>query len=185
PGGRIRAGSPGKSRSTTSIPSSGRPRRPWAPGGSPAPATGSTRLSTPCTRPRRERRWPRVWAGWGRRTTPAGKLEEPLQAALVAVDPATGELTALVGGRNYGETQFNRAVDARRQPGSAFKPFVLLAAMKQAVVGKGSITLASRISGERISVEAPNGRWAPANFEGKEYGVISVRRMIEESVNTA
>jgi len=115
----------------------------------------------------------------------AGKMEEPLQAALVAVDPATGELTALVGGRNYGETQFNRAVDARRQPGSAFKPFVLLAAMKQAVGGKGSITLASRISGERISVEAPNGRWAPANFEGKEYGVISVRRMIEESVNTA
>jgi penicillin-binding protein 1B len=119
------------------------------------------------------------------RKGPAGKMEEPLQAALVAVDPATGELTALVGGRNYGETQFNRAVDARRQPGSAFKPFVLLAAMEQAVGGKGRITLASRISGERISVEAPNGRWAPANFEGKEYGVISVRRMIEESVNTA
>ncbi len=119
------------------------------------------------------------------RRVPAGKKEEPLQAALVAVDPATGDLTALVGGRGYGETQFNRAVDARRQPGSAFKPFVLLAAMERAGRGKGAATLASRISGEPVSVEAPDGRWTPANFEGKEYGEISVRRMIEESVNTA
>ena len=111
--------------------------------------------------------------------------EDPLQAALVAVDPATGELTAMVGGRDYGKTQFNRAVDARRQPGSAFKPFVLLAAMEQAVGGKGETTLASTISGEPISVEGPNGRWTPENFGKEEYGVISVRRMIEESVNTA
>ncbi len=114
-----------------------------------------------------------------------GKEEDPLQAALVAVDPATGELTAMVGGRGYGETQFNRAADARRQPGSAFKPFVLLAAMEQAVNGKGNITLASRILGEPISVKAPDGMWTPANFERKEYGEISIRRMVEESVNTA
>jgi len=111
--------------------------------------------------------------------------DDPLQAALVAVDPATGELTAMVGGRDYGKTQFNRAVDARRQPGSAFKPFVLLAAMEQAVGGKGKTTLASTISGEPISLESPNGRWTPENFGREEYGVISVRRMIEESVNTA
>jgi len=114
-----------------------------------------------------------------------GKEEDPLQAALVAVDPATGELTAMVGGGGYGETQFNRAADARRQPGSAFKPFVLLAAMEQAVNGKGKITLASRISGGAISVKAPDGIWTPANFERKEYGEISIRRMVEESVNTA
>ncbi|MGA6992673.1 MAG: PBP1A family penicillin-binding protein [Candidatus Deferrimicrobiaceae bacterium] len=114
-----------------------------------------------------------------------GKKEDPLQAALVAVDPATGELTAMVGGRGYGETQFNRAADARRQPGSAFKPFVLLAAMEQAVNGKGKITLASRISGEPISFKGSDGTWTPANFEGKEYGEISIRRMVEESVNTA
>jgi penicillin-binding protein 1B len=115
----------------------------------------------------------------------SGKVEDPLQAALVAVDPATGELTAMVGGRGYGETQFNRAADALRQPGSAFKPFVLLAAMEQAVSGKGNITLASRISGEPVSVKAPDGMWTPANFEGKVYGEISIRRMVEESVNTA
>ncbi|MGA7104599.1 MAG: PBP1A family penicillin-binding protein, partial [Candidatus Deferrimicrobiaceae bacterium] len=120
----------------------------------------------------------------GDKTLP-GKKEDPLQAALVAVDPATGELTAMVGGGSYGETQFNRAADARRQPGSAFKPFVLLAAMEQAVNGKGKITLASRISGEPISVEAPDEVWTPANFERKEYGEISIRRMVEESVNTA
>ena len=110
---------------------------------------------------------------------------DPLQAALVAVDPSTGELTAMVGGRGYGETQFNRAADARRQPGSAFKPFVLLAAMEQAVNGDRKWTLASRISGEPVSLETPEGPWTPANFEKKEYGEISIRRLVEESVNTA
>ncbi|MGE5753704.1 MAG: PBP1A family penicillin-binding protein, partial [Deltaproteobacteria bacterium] len=108
-----------------------------------------------------------------------------LQAALVAVDPATGELTAMVGGRGYGETQFNRAADARRQPGSAFKPFVLLAAMQQTAKGKGKVTLATTVSGEPISIPTRDGMWTPANFEGKRYGVITVRRMIENSVNTA
>ncbi|MBF8259419.1 MAG: PBP1A family penicillin-binding protein, partial [Actinobacteria bacterium] len=115
----------------------------------------------------------------------AGKTGEPLQAALAAVDPATGELTAMVGGRAYGETQFNRAADARRQPGSAFKPFVLLAAMRQAAAGKGKITLASSISGEPVSIPTQEGAWTPANFDGKRYGTMTVRRMIENSVNTA
>jgi penicillin-binding protein 1B len=111
--------------------------------------------------------------------------EEPLQAALVAVDPRTGELVAMVGGRNYGQTQFNRASDAKRQPGSAFKPFILLAAMEQAVRGHGKTTLGSFVSGEPVSITTPEGEWTPANNEGKEYGTITVRRMIEESVNTA
>lgn len=116
----------------------------------------------------------------------AGKITgEPLQAALVAVDPVTGELTAMVGGRGYGETQFNRAVDARRQPGSAFKPFVLLAAMQQTAREKGKFTLSTMVSGEPISVPTPQGTWTPSNFEGKVYGAVTVRRMIEESVNTA
>jgi penicillin-binding protein 1B len=113
---------------------------------------------------------------------PAG---EPLQAALVAVDPATGEMTAMVGGRGYGETQFNRATDARRQPGSAFKPFVLLAAMEQAAQGKGKTTLSTIVSGLPVTIPGPKGPWTPSNFEGKSYGEITVRRAIEESVNTA
>ena len=59
------------------------------------------------------------------RRTPA-----PLQAALVALDPATGHVRAMVGGRDFDESPFNRAVQARRQPGSAFKPFVYAAALE-------------------------------------------------------
>jgi penicillin-binding protein 1B len=117
-----------------------------------------------------------------RSTSPAG---EPLQAALVAVDPATGEMTAMVGGRGYGETQFNRATDARRQPGSAFKPFVLLAALEQAALGNGKTTLSTIVSGEPVTVPAQEGPWTPSNFEGKQYGEITVRKAIEDSVNTA
>ncbi|MGE5662700.1 MAG: PBP1A family penicillin-binding protein [Deltaproteobacteria bacterium] len=111
--------------------------------------------------------------------------KEPLEAALVAVDVVTGEMTAMVGGRGYGETQFNRAADARRQPGSAFKPFVLLAAMRQAVEGKGKVTLGSPVSGEPVAVPIPGGTWEPANYEGTAYGAMTVRGMIENSVNTA
>jgi len=110
---------------------------------------------------------------------------EPLQAALVAVDPATGQMTAMVGGRDYGASQFNRAADAKRQPGSAFKPFVLLAALSQAAEGKGKTTLSTTVSGAPMTFQTPEGPYTPSNFEGKQYGDITVRRAIEESVNTA
>ena len=61
-----------------------------------------------------------------------GEAVPPVQIALVAMDPRTGEIRALVGGRNYGESQLNHAL-ARRQPGSAFKPFVYAAAFDNAV----------------------------------------------------
>lgn len=108
---------------------------------------------------------------------PAG---EPLQAALVAVDPKTGEMVAMVGGRSYGQTRFNRAVDAKRQPGSAFKPFVLLAAL-----AKRNMNLSTMVSGEPISLSTPEGMWTPTNFEDKKYGKITIRKTIEDSVNTA
>ena len=108
---------------------------------------------------------------------PAG---EPLQAALVAIDPKTGEMVAMVGGRSYGQTRFNRAVDAKRQPGSAFKPFVLLAALSE-----GNRTLSTMVSGEPISLPTPEGIWVPSNFEDKKYGKITIRKAIEDSVNTA
>jgi penicillin-binding protein 1B len=113
---------------------------------------------------------------------PAG---EPLQAALVAVDPATGAMTAMVGGRNYGHTQFNRATDAKRQPGSAFKPLVLLTALSLSAQGKGDKTLSTIVSGEPVSIPTPEGMWTPSNFERKTYGKITIRKAIEESVNTA
>jgi len=112
-------------------------------------------------------------------------VDEPLQAALVAVDPKTGAMTAMVGGRGYGETQFNRAADAKRQPGSAFKPFVLLTALSLSTKGKGDKTLSTMVSGEPVSIPTPEGIWSPANFDRKTYGKITIRKTIEESVNTA
>jgi len=91
----------------------------------------------------------------------------------------------MVGGRGYGETQFNRATDAKRQPGSAFKPFVLLAAMERAAEGQGKTTLSTIVSGEPVTVPGPKEPWTPSNFEGKRYGEITVRKALEESVNTA
>jgi len=110
---------------------------------------------------------------------------EPLQAALVAVDPKTGELVAMMGGRSYAQTRFNRAVDAKRQPGSAFKPFVLLAALSQSLEGRGNRTLSTLISGEPVSFPTPEGLWSPSNFEDETYGNITIRTAIEHSVNTA
>ncbi|MDX9820660.1 MAG: PBP1A family penicillin-binding protein [Syntrophales bacterium] len=110
---------------------------------------------------------------------------EPLQAALVAVDPVSGAMTAMVGGRSYEQTQFNRAVDAHRQPGSAFKPFVLLAALSPSAQGKADRTLSTMVSGGPVSLPTPEGTWTPVNFEGKTYGNITIRRTIEDSVNTA
>ncbi|MRR15523.1 MAG: PBP1A family penicillin-binding protein [Deltaproteobacteria bacterium] len=115
----------------------------------------------------------------------ARRAAEPLQAALVAIDPKTGAVTAMVGGRNYGQSRFNRAVDARRQPGSAFKPFVLLAALAQSLAGSGNWTLSTRISGEPIVLPTPEGMWSPSNFEDKQYGMLTIRKTIEDSVNTA
>lgn len=117
-----------------------------------------------------------------KKAQPAG---EPLQVALVAVDPRTGAMTAMVGGRDYGETQFNRAVDAKRQPGSAFKPFVLLTALSLSIQAAGDKTLSTIVSGEPVSIPTPAGIWTPANFEKRTYGRITIRKAIEESVNTA
>ncbi len=61
----------------------------------------------------------------------ARQTPTPLQAALVAMDPATGEVRAMVGGRDFDDSHFNRAMQARRQPGSAFKPFVYAAALER------------------------------------------------------
>jgi len=110
---------------------------------------------------------------------------QPLQVALVAVDPKTGEMVAMVGGRSYGQTRFNRAVDAKRQPGSAFKPFVLLAALSKSTGAWGNRTLSTMVSGEPISLPTPEGIWTPTNYEDKKYRKITIRKAIEDSVNTA
>ena len=73
---------------------------------------------------------------------------ESMQGAVVVLDPKTGSILSLVGGRDYRRSQFNRAVQARRQPGSLFKPFVYLAALEAAREGQsGQLTAASLLVG--------------------------------------
>jgi len=98
-----------------------------------------------------------------------------LQAALVVLDPATGAVRALVGGRDYGSSQFNRATQARRQPGSAFKPLVFLAALEAGWTPSDAIDdLPIRIAG-----------WAPENIDGKFDGRITLAQALARSRNAA
>jgi penicillin-binding protein 1A len=94
--------------------------------------------------------------------------------AAVAVLDTDGGIRALVGGRNYAESQFNRAVKARRQPGSAFKPFVYLAALE---TGMTPDTLTYDLP---LSIDG----WAPRNDNGQYVGEISLRKALAQSVNT-
>jgi 1A family penicillin-binding protein len=103
-----------------------------------------------------------------------------LQAALVAVDPRTGDLLALVGGSDYQTTPFNRATRSRRQPGSAFKPFVYAAAL-----GRG-LSPVSTLSGlQRVAVQAPEGVWIPRDDRAKTHDTMSLREALLESSNAA
>ena len=110
--------------------------------------------------------------------------EERLQVAMVVLDPATGQVRALVGGRDYRSSQFNRAVLARRQPGSAFKPFVYLAALTARREG-GPFTAASLIEDAPITLTADGKPWTPKNYDDRYEGPVTVRRALEGSLNTA
>jgi penicillin-binding protein 1B len=116
-----------------------------------------------------------------RRKTP------PAQAALLAIDPRTGEILAMVGGRSYNQSQYNRAVVSRRQPGSVFKPFVYLAAFEQAVEeGRTDITPASTVIDEPTTFYFDDKEWAPENYGDEyEYGPITFREALAHSRNIA
>jgi len=97
------------------------------------------------------------------------------QAALVALDPRSGAVRAMVGGASFRTSQFNRAVQALRQPGSVFKPVVFLAALEQ------GWSPDDRIDDAPITVEG----WSPRNFDGNYAGPISMRTALAESRNAA
>lgn len=109
---------------------------------------------------------------------------EPVQGAVVVLDPKTGSVLALVGGRDYRRSQFNRAVQARRQPGSLFKPFVYLAALEAAREGQvGQLTAASLLVDEPVTFESETGPWSPQNYDKQFHGPVSVRNALEQSFN--
>ena len=108
------------------------------------------------------------------------------QAALVAIDPRTGEILAYIGGRSYNQSQFNRAASARRQIGSTFKPFVYLAAFEKAADdGSGDMTPASIVLDEPTTWSFDNQEWSPKNYDGEYDGPITLRRALAMSRNIA
>ena len=119
-----------------------------------------------------------------RRPKLASDPAHPLQGCLVVVRPQTGELLALVGGRDYRDSQFDRCSQARRQPGSVFKPFVYIAALepRDAIP---AITLASTLDDTPLEISTPDGPWRPKNFDGEFHGRVGVREAIERSMNVA
>jgi len=103
-----------------------------------------------------------------------------LQAALVAIDPHTGNLLAIVGGSDFQTTQFNRAARSHRQPGSAFKPFVYAVALEQ------GLSPVSTLSGlQQVAVQAPEGVWIPRDDRAKTHDTMTLREALLESSNAA
>ena len=99
-------------------------------------------------------------------------------AALVAIDAHTGQVVAMVGGRNYHQSQFNLAAQGERQPGSSFKPFVLAAALRDGVAP--STTFVSH----PVVIDAGGRQWSVNNFEDDNLGTIDLTRAIAYSDNT-
>ncbi len=108
------------------------------------------------------------------------------EAALLAVDPKTGDILAMVGGRFYNQSQLNRAVTARRQPGSVFKPFVYLAAFERRPTDEfDALTPASIVDDTPNTWDTDEGPWTPENYEGRYDGPITLRRALAHSRNVA
>jgi penicillin-binding protein 1B len=119
-----------------------------------------------------------------------GKNAEPeqipqVQAALVAIDPRTGEIKALIGGRDYGQSQLNHAL-SHRQPGSVFKPFVYAAAFNNAVDGAQPIvTPATTVDDEPTVFEFDGQEYTPNNYGERFMGKVTVRQALTNSLNVA
>jgi penicillin-binding protein 1B len=110
--------------------------------------------------------------------------EPPLQGAAVVLDTKTGHILAMVGGRNYRTSQFNRAVQAQRSAGSLIKPFVYLAAFEAARdQGEAGLTPATLLGDEPVTLESGSGPWSPQNYDRQFHGPVTVRTALEQSLN--
>ena len=106
------------------------------------------------------------------------------QVALIALDAHTGEVKAVVGGRNYGTSQLNHALTAR-QPGSVFKPFVYAAALANQTKEGYSFTPSSMVDDEPTAFHFGNTVYEPGNFGDRFYGRVTLRKALAKSMNVA
>jgi penicillin-binding protein 1B len=116
-----------------------------------------------------ERSYPRLTKG-----------SEPVEGAVVVLDAHTGFVRGLAGGRDFARSQFNRVTRSKRQPGSAFKPFVYLTALDDP---EDLVTASTVLRDEPIHIRAGDGDWSPENYDGRYLGAVTVRAAIEDSRN--
>jgi penicillin-binding protein 1B len=116
-----------------------------------------------------------------RRTT------KTVQGSLIAIEPLSGKVVALVGGRSYGRSQYNRVMQARRQPGSTFKPFVYLAAFEATFEDPSlpPITPATVVEDAPAVFFYEDKEYIPENYEHKYFGFVTLRRALAKSLNVA
>jgi penicillin-binding protein 1B len=111
--------------------------------------------------------------------------EPELQGAIIHLDVPTGEIRALVGGRNYDRSQFNRALRSKRLVGSLFKPFIYLTAFEPSLSGQ-NITPATQVSDTRFVLKRRwSEDWSPRNYDNRYLGQTTVRTALEQSLNAA
>jgi penicillin-binding protein 1B len=110
-----------------------------------------------------------------------------VQGCLIAIEPASGKVVALVGGRSYGASQYNRVVQARRQPGSTFKPFVYLAAFEAGFDDPSlpPITPATVVEDAPSVFFYEDKEYIPTNYEDEYHGMVTLRRALAMSMNVA
>ena len=118
------------------------------------------------------------WVDRERSLATGSIVAKRVQAALLAMDVRTGAILAMVGGRDFDATKFNRAVQALRQPGSSFKPFVYTAAIDN---GFSPVT---EIPNQPVTLSDPQrGEWRPENYDGSIGGPMTLREALAKSVN--
>ncbi|HRU46206.1 MAG TPA: PBP1A family penicillin-binding protein [Candidatus Marinimicrobia bacterium] len=110
--------------------------------------------------------------------SPSMQASLVVQGALVAIDPATGHILAMIGGRDFRESEFNRATQAKRQPGSAFKPIVFAAAIDN------GFPVTTQLLNQPVVLNMPDGsRWAPKNYDLSTGGPTTLREGLAKSLN--
>jgi penicillin-binding protein 1B len=111
--------------------------------------------------------------------------DDKLEGAVIVIRPQTGEIKAMVGGRSYQISQFNRGFQAKRQPGSVFKPFVYLAALMFGAESGARFTPVTMLEDSPFIWNYENQEWKPGNYNDEYLGVVTFRRALEKSLNSA
>ena len=111
--------------------------------------------------------------------------DDNLEGAIIVLRPQTGEIKAMVGGRSYQKSQFNRVFQAKRQPGSVFKPFVYLAALMSGGEAGKKFTPVTMVEDSPFTWSYDGQEWQPGNYNDEYFGTVTLRRALEKSLNSA